>query len=133
MPEIAQLVGRHAEVPAEYTIEVGKVAKSDIEGDVGDAPVVEARADEHAACPHKPLVAHERREGGSFGLEQRLYVARRQPVLRRDRIDRRTALETLDDIFLDSVQPRGAHAAFSGKLKAIRAGAERDGEQIVHM
>ena len=125
---------RHAVLPAETADEIGRIVEPGIIGQRGDLLPGVARIAQHAIRARKPLRQHEVGEGRAVLLEQELEVARRHPVLGRDRGHRHPAVsEAVDDVLLDRPQPCSPHAAALGGLNRIARGTERERNQVLNM
>src|SRR5437870_2126517 len=91
--------------PAKGPVEIGQVAEAGVEGDRGDTALRVAEIAKHAVGAREARAEHVFREGFALAFEQKLNVARRDTMARRDGGDRQAAFaEMLGDVRLYGVQ-----------------------------
>jgi len=125
-------VGRGGAVgAAEGAIEIGEAAEAAIEDKRRHAPIEKARIGEHPVHPRKSLSENVFGEGGAFGFEQHLQVARRHaeaPGHVAD--DQALFVQPPADVAFGGVQPRRSEATAAGYLGGITRRADRKRDQI---
>jgi hypothetical protein len=92
------------------------------------------RVAQHPMHAREPFADQESREGRALVREERLHVARRDAVARRNCGQAETLLaERSADVGLDRMKARGAQTTALGDLGSVARGAQSERNEIVHV
>ena len=130
-PVAAHLAWRHAELPAEATVEIGQIAEADAMSDRADR-LAGIRVRQQPVSSRQATGGQKLRECGALGLEQALHVTRADAEAFGHARDRQLmAMAVRDDIGFGELQSCRAQSARTNRIAKSGARIQRQRKQIV--